>query len=86
VAARPVLSRVPQGLLIDAARVSPSFPDVVVLFTDNEWRGGTILAWCRHRRAWVALIRWPNGNEDWWEHDARFLRPNVEPCGGWADR
>ena len=83
-AARPVLRRVPQGELIGTDRLAPAWPQAIVLFTDERWRPVTILAWRRHRHGWAALIRRPDGREDWRRHDPRGLRRSVEHLGGWA--
>jgi hypothetical protein len=49
----------------------------MVLFTDSCWHPAEIIAWCRHQDGWAALIRWPDGREDWWLHDPRSLRQSV---------
>jgi len=82
--ARPVLSHVPQGELTGTDRLAPGWPQAIVLFTDGRWRPATILAWCRYQHGWAALIRWPDGREDWRTHDPQGLRRSVEDLGGWA--
>jgi hypothetical protein len=81
---QPLLTRIPQIELIDASRLPPDWPQAVVLCADDQWHPVTILAWCRHRRGWAVLIRWPDGSEDWRVHDARHLMRSIEHLGGWA--
>ena len=78
----PILDRVPQGQLIDAKRFAPDWSQVEVLFTDEQWRPATILAWCRCQRAWVALVRWADGSEDWLMYNARYLQRSFDHLGG----
>jgi hypothetical protein len=79
--AQPVLARIPQGELLSADRIAPHWPQAVVLFTDDSWRPATIVAWCRYRRGWAALIRWPDGQEDWRRNDPHRLRRSIEHLG-----
>jgi hypothetical protein len=46
-----------------------------VLCTDQGWRRAEILAWARCQAGWAALIRWPDGTQDWRQHDRRLIRP-----------
>jgi hypothetical protein len=84
VTAQPVLTRVPQGELIGADRLSPQWPQAMVLFSDGRWRPATIVAWCRYRHGWAALLHWPDGHEDWRHHDPQCLLRSVEQLGGWG--
>ena len=79
-----MLALVPRGILIDAERLSPAWPQAAVLFDDGEWRVVTIVAWCRYRPGWAALIRWPDGHEDWRRYDARHLVRSFEHEGSWG--
>jgi hypothetical protein len=81
----PVLDRVPQGQLIDAKRFAPDWPRVEILFTDEQWRPATIIAWCRCRYGWVALVRWADGSEDWLVYNARYLQRSFDHLGGWSE-
>jgi len=81
----PVLARVPRGLLIQAERFAPDWPHAEVLFTDEQWRPATIVAWCRYRRAWAALVRWADGSEDWLVYNARYLQRSFDHLGGWSE-
>lgn len=83
-AAQPVLTRVPQGELIGADRLSPQWPQASVLFTDGRWHPATIVAWCRYQQGWAALLHWPDGHEDWRRHDPQCLLRSVEQLGGWG--
>jgi hypothetical protein len=74
---QPVPQRIPRGELLAIDRVAPPWPDAEVLFTDHRWRTVTVLAWCKYRRGWAALIRWPDGSEEWRRHDPRFLRRSA---------
>ena len=56
---------------MDADRLTPSRPMATVLQSDGHWHPATILAWCRYRGGWAALLRWPDGSEDWRRHDPR---------------
>jgi len=84
VTAQPLLTLVPRGILIDADRASPSWPQAAVLFDDDRWQVVTIVAWCRYRQGWAVLIRWPDGHEDWRRHDARSLVRSFEHLGSWG--
>jgi hypothetical protein len=86
VTAQPVPRRIPQGELLGLDRVTPPWPEADVLFTDKRWRTATVLAWCRYRRGWAALIRWADGTEEWRNYDPRWLRRSCEHPGGWAGR
>ncbi|MGH3398053.1 MAG: hypothetical protein ACRDPO_25530 [Streptosporangiaceae bacterium] len=55
-----------------------------MLYDDGIWRVVGIVAWCRHRQGWAALIRWPDGHEDWRRHDARYLVRSFEHLGSWG--
>jgi hypothetical protein len=84
VTAQPLLTLVPRGILIDADRAGPSWPEPAVLYDDDKWRVVTILAWCRYRQGWAVQIRWPDGDEDWRRHDAHYLVRSVEHLGSWG--
>lgn len=71
-----MLARVPAGALIDRMRHEPKLRAAEVLHSDTTWRPCTVLAWARRRDAWAALIRWPDGREDWREYDPRHIRPS----------
>jgi hypothetical protein len=71
--AQPVLTLVPRGSLIDADRHSPAWTQAAAWYDDDNWRLVTVVAWCRYRRGWAALIRWPDGHEDWRDYDRRYL-------------
>ena len=72
--AQPVPERIPQGELLGLDRVTPLWTEADVLFTDRCWRPATVVAWCRYRRGWAALIRWADGTEEWRRHDPGYLR------------
>jgi hypothetical protein len=78
-----MLDRVPKGAVMDADRMTPGRPAATVLHSDGRWYPATILAWCHYRSGWAALIRWPDGSEDWRRHDPKRLRPSVERLGSW---
>jgi hypothetical protein len=82
---RPVPDRLPPGDVMHKVRLPPDWPRAQVLFTDHQWRTATIVAWCRHRSAWAALIRWADGTEDWLHYDPRYLQRSVEYLGGWSE-
>jgi hypothetical protein len=70
-----MLSRVPAGELIDSPRRAPVRSAAEVLFSDTSWRSCVIVAWARYRGGWAALIRWPDGREDWRQFSRRNMRP-----------
>jgi hypothetical protein len=82
---QPVAARIPAGKLLNIDRQSPPWPQADVLFTDDQWQQTTVLAWCRYRRGWAALMRWAGGTEDWRVHDPDCIRPSVAHLGGFAD-
>ena len=46
-----------------------------------------ILAWRRHRHGWAALIRWPDGHEDWRRHlGIEVPCPLTPPRARWVAR
>src|SRR6201999_2787193 len=71
----PMLSRVPAGELMDSPRRAPGRRTAEVLYSDTSWRPCLIVAWARHRGGWAALIRWPDGREDWRQFNRRHMRP-----------
>jgi len=83
---QPATVRIPQGELLGIDRIAPPWPQADVLFTDEQWRPATVLAWCRYRRGWAALMRWPDGTEDWRIHDPECIRRSFAHLGGFADR
>jgi hypothetical protein len=66
-------------------RLPPDWPQAQVLFTDDQWRPATVVAWCGHSRAWAALVRWADGTEDWLRYDARYLHRSFDHPGGWTE-
>ena len=80
---KPMLDPVPKGAVIDAGRLAPSQPAATVLHSDGRWHPATIVAWCRYRGGWAALMRWPDGSEDWRRHDPDRMRPSIEHLGSW---
>jgi hypothetical protein len=70
-----MLSRVPAGELMDSPRRAPVRRTAEVLYSDTSWRPCLIVAWARYRGGWAALIRWPDGREDWRQFDRRHMRP-----------
>jgi len=82
----PTAARIPQGELLGIDRVTPPWPQADVLFTDDRWRQVAILAWCRYRRGWAVLMRWPEGNEDWRAYDPECIRGSVADLGAFSDR
>jgi hypothetical protein len=82
---QPLAARIPQGELLGIDRITPPWRQADVLFTDDRWRQATVLAWCRYRRGWAALLRWPDGQEDWRQHDPLCLRRSIEHRGAWSD-
>jgi hypothetical protein len=71
---QPVLTRIPQGQLLDADRLPPEWRHAAVLCADDRWHPVTIVAWCRYRQSWAVLLRWPDGHQDWRVHDPHYLR------------
>jgi hypothetical protein len=76
-----MLSRVPAGELIDSPRRAPVRSAAEVLFSDTSWRPCVIVAWARYRGGWAALIRWPDGREDWRQFSRRNMRPRGSRPG-----
>ena len=72
-----MLSRVPAGELMDSPRRAPVRRTAEVLYSDTSWRPCLIVAWARYRGGWAALIRWPDGREDWRQFDRRHMRPQI---------
>jgi hypothetical protein len=72
----PVPRRIPAGVMMSSTRHEPRHRQAEVLCTDQGWRPAEILAWARCQAGWAALIRWPDGTQDWRQHD----RPM--PAGG----
>ena len=70
-----MLSRVPAGELMDSPRRAPVRRTAEVLYSDTSWRPCLIVAWAQHRGGWAALIRWPDGREDWRQFNRRHMRP-----------
>jgi hypothetical protein len=73
VPAQPDLPRIPKGELMHAPRISAPWTTAVVLYTDQTWHPAEVMAWCRYRSGWAVLIRWPDGSQDWREHDSLRL-------------
>src|ERR1700744_504855 len=73
----PMLSRVPAGELMDSPRRAPVRRTAEVLYSDTSWRPCQIVAWARHQGGWAALIRWPDGREDWRQFNRRPMRPRA---------
>ena len=71
----PMLSRVPAGELMDTPRRAPVRRTAEVLYSDTSWRPCWIVAWARYQGGWAALIRWPDGREDWRQFNRRHMRP-----------
>ena len=76
-----MLSRVPAGELMDSPRRAPVRRTAEVLYSDTSWRPCLIVAWARYRGGWAALIRWPDGREDWRQFDRRHMRPQGPGLG-----
>jgi hypothetical protein len=75
-----MLSRVPAGELMDIPRRAPVRRTAEVLYSDTSWRPCLIVAWVQYQGGWAALIRWPDGREDWRQFNRRHMRP-----GGYGD-
>src|SRR6201995_1225400 len=71
----PMLSRVPAGELMDSPRRAPVRRTAEVLYSDTSWRPCLIVAWAQYQGGWAALIRWPDGREDWRQFNRRHMRP-----------
>jgi hypothetical protein len=71
----PMLTRVPAGELMDSPRRAPVRRAAEVLYSDTSWRPCLIVAWARYSGGWAALIRWPDGREDWRQFNRRHMRP-----------
>ena len=82
----PMLSRVPAGELMDSPRRAPVRSAAEVLYSDTSWRPCVIVAWARYRGGWAALIRWPDGREDWRQFNRRHMRPRGSRPPGLAGR
>ena len=79
-----MLTRVPAGELMDSPRRAPVRRAAEVLYSDTSWRPCLIVAWARYRGGWAALIRWPDGREDWRQFNRRHMRPQasaLRACG-----
>ncbi len=72
-----MLTRVPAGELMDSPRRAPVRRTAEVLYSDTSWRPCLIVAWARYRGGWAALIRWPDGREDWRQFNPRHMRPQA---------
>ncbi len=72
-----MLTRVPAGELMDSPRRAPVRRTAEVLYSDTSWRPCLIVAWARYRGGWAALIRWPDGREDWRQFNRRHMRPQA---------
>jgi hypothetical protein len=70
-----MLTRVPAGELMDSPRRAPVRRAAEVLYSDTSWRPCLIVAWARYSGGWAALIRWPDGREDWRQFNGRHMRP-----------
>jgi hypothetical protein len=83
-----MLSRVPAGELMDSPRRAPVRRAAEVLYSDTSWRPCQIVAWARHQGGWAALIRWPDGREDWRQFNRRHMRPRAhgDSDSGLTDR
>ena len=83
-----MLTRGPAGELMDSPRRAPVRRAAEVLYSDTSWRPCLIVAWARYRGGWAALIRWPDGREDWRQFNRRHMRPQASalrarpPCAG----
>jgi hypothetical protein len=77
-----MLSRVPAGELMDSPRRAPVRSAAEVLYSDTSWRPCMIVAWARYRGGWAALIRWPDGREDWRQFNRRHMRPQGSRTSG----
>ncbi len=73
----PMLTRVPAGELMDSPRRAPVRRAAEVLYSDTSWRPCLIVAWARYTGGWAALIRWPDGREDWRQFNRRHMRPQA---------
>jgi hypothetical protein len=71
----PAPRRIPAGVMMSSTRHEPRHRRAEVLCTDQGWRPAEILAWARCQAGWAALIRWPDGTQDWRQHDRRLIRP-----------
>jgi hypothetical protein len=76
-----MLDQVPRGAVMYADRLPPAWPTITVLHSDGRWHPATILALCRYRSGWAALIRWPDGHEDWRQYDPDRLHRSAEHFG-----
>src|ERR1700759_840113 len=71
----PMLSRGPAGELMDSPGRAPVRRTAEVLYSDTSWRPCLIVAWAHYQGGWAALIRWPDGREDWRQFNRRHMRP-----------
>jgi hypothetical protein len=69
---------------MQADRISPAWPQAAVLFDDGQWRTVTIVAWCRYRHGWAALLRWRDGQEDWRRYEVSQMTRSHEHLGSWG--
>ena len=79
-----MLSRVPAGELMDSPRRAPVRRTAEVLYSDTSWRPCQIVAWAQYQGGWAALIRWPDGREDWRQFNRRHMRPQAHGDPGLA--
>lgn len=80
----PMLDLVPAAVVAPFRRQTPAHPQANVLYSDGQWRPAMIVAWCQYRGGWAALLRWPDGHQDWRRHDAKYMLPSVEHLGSWG--
>jgi hypothetical protein len=71
----PMLTPLSMAQVPDGPDIEPGNPDAEVIHSDQTRQRVTVLAWRRIGTGWAAVIRWPNGVEDWRKHDPRNVRP-----------
>jgi hypothetical protein len=64
-----------ESVMSMSTRHEPRYRGAEVLFTSGIWRPVEIVAWARCQAGWAALVRWPDGHEDWLVHAPHSIRP-----------
>jgi hypothetical protein len=71
----PASQHIPAGIMMSSTRHEPRHRRAEALCIGGMWRQVEIVAWARCQAGWAALIRWPDGHEDWRLHQPQLIRP-----------
>jgi len=66
-------------VMMSSTRHQPRHRRAEVLCTGGAWRRVEIVAWARCQAGWAALIRWPDGHQDWQPYQPTLIRPAQVP-------